>query len=83
MSRIKAGGINTSLAGAMFTAFLGFGWCVSMIDGQPADVIGTWLYLWAGVGSLTLAITLATFLVEITDYLEAAFTRPRRGRHAR
>lgn len=85
MSALKAGGINTTLAGAAFAAFLGFGWCLGIIDGRPALEISTWLYLWAGVSSITLAVALATFFIEITDHLESVFTHtPRaRGRHAR
>lgn len=85
MSALKAGGINITMAGAAFAAFLGFGWCLGMIDGRPGAEISAWLYLWAGVSSLTLAVALATFFIEITDHLESVFTRtPRaRGRHAR
>lgn len=83
MSALKAAGINITLAGAAFSAFLGFGWCLSMIDGRPTTEIGTWLYLWAGVSSITLAVAISTFAIEIMDYLEAKFTPTPRGRHAR
>lgn len=85
MSALKAGGINALLAGALLTAFLGFGWCLNMIDGQPVETLNTWLWLWAGTASLSVAVALLTFLVEITDCLESKMTRtPRaRGRHAR
>lgn len=83
MSRLKVAGINTLLTGAMFTALLGFGWCLAMINAQPLDVINTWLWLWSGTASLSLAVALLTFIVEITDYLESKWTRTPRGRHAR
>lgn len=83
MSALKAGGINTTLAGASFSAFLGFGWCLGIIEGRPDAEISTWLFLWAGVSSITLAVALATFAIEIMDYLEAKFTPTPRGRHAR
>lgn len=83
MSAIKAGGINTVLAGAAFTAFLGFGWCINFIDGQPAEVVGTWMSMWGGVASITLAIALVTFFTEIADHLEAKMTPTRRGRYSR
>lgn len=78
------GGINTTLTGAAFSAFLGFGWCLGIIDGRPALEISTWLFMWAGVSSITLAVALATFSIEIMDCLETKWTRaPRaRGRHA-
>ncbi|MCU4295493.1 hypothetical protein D3I60_00075 [Brevibacterium permense] len=85
MSALKAAGINTVLMGAMFTSLLGFGWVLAMINGQPVDVLNTWLWLWSGIASISLAVALLTFIVEITDYLEAKMTRtPRaRGRHVR
>lgn len=83
MSALKAGGINSTLGGALISAFLGFGWCLGMIDGRPGAEISTWLFMWAGVSSITLAVALATFAIEIMDHLEAKFTPTPRGRHAR
>lgn len=83
MSRAKAAGINTTLIGAAFSAFLGFGWLVNLIDPQPTTDLAVWAYMWAGVSSLSLGIAILTFIIEITDHLAHLMTGSPRGRHAR
>lgn len=83
MNAAKQIGANVALVGAAFSVFLGFGYTLGVMNGNPVEDNAAWLWYWAGVSSLTLAVTLATFAFDIANTLEASWTSGPRGRHAR
>lgn len=83
MTALKAAAAHVVFALAAITAFFGFGWCAGVLADRPESELAVWMYMWAGTGSTTLALTLATYCIEIADYLETLWTPTPRGRHAR
>lgn len=83
MTALQRASVHVILTGAIMSVFFGVGLAVNTITGYPATELYSWAWLWAASSSLTLAITLATFCLEISDVLTAAWTRTPRGRHAR
>lgn len=83
MSAAKAVSAHIALAVAALSVFFGAGLVVNTIAGYPVEELEAWSLMWAGTSSIALALTLATYVVEITAYLESVWTPTPRGRHAR
>lgn len=83
MTGLQRASVHVILTGASLAAFFGIGLAVNTITGYSVSELYVWAWLWAASSSLTLAITLATFCIEISDVLAAAWTCSPRGRHAR
>ena len=83
MTGLKAIGAHAALMLAAVTVYLGLSYSFGYAAGTEAHVLEPWLWGWAGTASLALAVTLATFIVEISEYIAALWTPTPRGRHAR
>lgn len=83
MTGLKAIGAHLVVMLAALTIYFGLAYTFGYAAGTDAAVLEPWLWAWAGTASLSLAVTLATFCIEISDYLAALWTPTPRGRHAR
>lgn len=83
MSTLKTIGAYIVVMLTALTAYFGFTYTFGYAAGTEAYLLEPWLWAWAGTASLTLAVTLATFCIEISDYLAALWAPTPRGRHAR
>lgn len=83
MSALKTIGAYIVVLLTALAAYFGFTYTFGYAAGTDAATLEPWLWAWAGTASIALAVTLATFCIEISDYLAAAWTPAPRGRHAR
>ena len=83
MTGLKVIGMHAAVLLAAVSVYFAAGYGFGYAAGTDAAVLEPWLWAWAGTASITLAATLATFCIEISDYLAALWTPTPRGRHAR
>lgn len=83
MSTLKTIGAYIVVMLTALTAYFGFAYTFGYAAGTASHILEPWLWAWAGTASIALAVTLATFCIEISDYLAALWAPTPRGRHAR
>lgn len=83
MTGLKVIGMHAAVLLAAVAVYFGAGYAFGYAAGTDAALLEPWALAWAGSTSIALAVTLATFAVDIAEHIAVFWAPTPRGRHAR